>query len=278
MTLKEALSYAHCQLENRNIDDAALESELLLRQALNLSRPQLYSDTETELTPVQQTAFNSLLERRLNGEPNAYIRGRREFYGLDFYVDRRVLIPRPESEMLVDEALKLTIEYTSPVVADIGCGCGAIAISLALKLPKAKIYATDISATALEVAAHNCRRHGVTHRVILLEGNLLEPLPEVPDIIAANLPYVNYSDVNQNTSEPKLALNGGDDGTDVIRQLCQQAARLRPNSSLLLEIGQGQEEIVKELLKSLFPVSIIEVKADLAGIPRLVSLRPITRS
>lgn len=272
MTLKQTLNRAREILAAGNIEDCHLESELLLRQVLKIGRVQLYIDLDNELTQPQVAAFGRLIKRRLSGEPSAYICRRRQFYGYDFYVDSRVLIPRPESELLVDKAISLAQKYRAPVIADIGTGCGAIAISLALKLPQAKIYATDISAPALKVARLNCRQHGLTRRIHLLQGDLLKPLPEAADIIVANLPYVKQTEIDEAGFEPLLALDGGGEGTDTLRRLCHQAAdKLNPGSSLLLEIGQGQEAAVRELLKSLLPAARVEVAPDLAGIPRVVS-------
>ena len=151
--------------------------------------------------------------------PAAYITGHREFYGLDFAVNSSVLVPRPETELLVEKALELARERSLSTIADIGTGCGAIAVSLAVNLPQTRIYATDISAPALEVALSNCRKHGVTDRVTLLEGDMLAPLPEPVDLIVANLPYVREPEmtgVNTLGFEPPLALNGGPDGLDKI--------------------------------------------------------------
>ena len=143
MTLKQALSLARDILTASNIEDTPLECELLLRHTLKISQVQLYTSLNQELTPEQEETFWHLIKRRLNGEPTAYIIGHREFYGLDFYVDRRTLIPRPESELLVETAVKLAQSHPASTIAEIGTGCGAIAISLALNLPQAKIYATD---------------------------------------------------------------------------------------------------------------------------------------
>ena len=276
MTLKQALSRARQILAENNVEDAPLECELLLRHALKISRTQLYLNLDQELSPQQEPAFWRLVEHRLGGEPTAYITGHREFYGLDFYVDPTVLIPRPESELLVEVALGLAKNHPLFTIADIGTGCGAIAISLALSLPQAKIYATDISATALKVALVNCQKHGVADRVYLLQGNMLEPVPEPVDLIVANLPYVRESELARMGSarfEPLLALDGGSDGTERICQLCRQAgSRLQPGGSLLLEIGQGQREAVTALLHTLFPKGKIEVVPDLSGIDRVVSL------
>jgi release factor glutamine methyltransferase len=250
----------------------SLESELLLRQALKLSRVELYLDFDLKLSPQQETAFWGLVKRRLAGEPTAYISGHREFYGLDFAVTPSVLIPRPETELLVEKAINLARSYSLPTIADIGSGCGAIAISLALKLPRAKIYATDISASALKVARANCLKHSVTNRVSFLQGNMLEPLPRPVDLIVSNLPYVKEKEISDDSFEPVLALNGGVDGLESIRRLCHQlGGKLRPGGYLLLEIGQGQKVAVTSLLRGLFPLAEIEVTPDLSGIERVVS-------
>ena len=276
MTLKQAMAKARGILAANNIEDANLESELLLRHTLKAGRVQLYLDLNLELSPEQEAAFWQLVKRRRNGEPSAYITGHREFYGLDFYVDPSVLIPRPESELLVEKAIELAHWRPLTTIADIGTGCGAIAISLALNLTEAKIYATDISAAALRVALFNCQQHGVAGRISLLQGDMLEPLPEPIDLIVANLPYVKESELSRTTSvsgEPVLALDGGTEGLEKIRQLCQQlSGRLRSQGCLLLEIGQGQGEAVTALLRGLFPSASIEVTRDLGGVERVVSL------
>ncbi len=276
MTLKQALSQARGLLAANNIEDAALESELLLRHALKISRVQLYLDISRELSPKQEGAFWRLVKRRLNGEPSAYITGHREFYGFDFYVAPGVLVPRPESELLVEKALNLAHHRNISTIAEIGTGCGAIAISLALNLPEAKIYASDISAPALKGALFNCQKHGVANRICLLQGDMLDPLPGPVDLIVANLPYVRESELPLTgpvSFEPILALNGGPEGLEKIHRLCQQAgSKLSPQGCLLLEIGQGQREAVTSSLYSLFPSARIEVASDLSGMERVVSL------
>jgi len=274
---RQALANTRRALADNHIDDASLEAEILLRHALEINRVQLYSDLERDIIPLHEEALKKLLERRIQGEPSAYITGHREFYGLDFRVDRDVLIPRPETEMLVEKAISLTHSHPVSSIADIGTGCGAIALSLAVNLPTVTIYATDVSAAALGVARANCRKHGVTDRIILLEGDMLEPLPEPVDIIIANLPYVRESDMppgGRLRFEPALALNGGENGLDGIRSLCHQAGnKLRGNGFILLEIGQGQAEAVTALFQDIFPSSRIEIESDLAGIERIASLR-----
>jgi release factor glutamine methyltransferase len=277
MKLKQALAQARESLLQKDIEDAPLESEILLRHTLGISRVQLYLDLENELPPPDEAAFLTLVERRIRGEPSAYITGHREFYGLDFMVDRRVLIPRPESELLVETALKLARERGLTSLADIGTGCGAIAVSLAANLPDAVIYATDISAGALEVARHNCREHGVAARVHLLQGDLLQPLPKPVGLITANLPYVMEGDLpgaGPLSFEPALALNGGPDGLKYIERLCSQlGGKLEPGGCLLMEIGQGQGQAVQARLSQLFPAAEISIIPDFGGIDRMADLR-----
>ena len=274
MIRKQALNHARRLLTDNNTEDALLESELLLRHALKISRVQLYLDLDCELSPEQEETFWHLVSRRRNGEPAAYIIGHREFYGLDFYVDPRVFIPRPESELLVEKAINLAQNYPVATIAEIGTGCGAIATCLALNLPQAKIYATDTSTEALEVALFNCQKYELANRICLLYGNMLTPLPEPVDLIVANLPYVKESELPQaRIFEPLLALNGGPDGLEGIRQLCRQLGhKLHPEGHLVLEIGQGQRTAVTNLLRSLFPNAKIEITPDLSGIDRVVSL------
>ena len=280
MTLKQALGRGREVLAANNIEDAPLECELLLRHALKISRVQLYLDLNHELSPEKEETFWNLIERRLNGEPTAYITKHREFHGLDFYVDTRALIPRPESEILIEKALNQAQNRPVSTIADIGTGCGAIAISLALNLPQTKIYATDISASALEVARFNCQKHGVANKICLLQGDMLDPVPEPVDLIVANLPYVKESELSQMrspNSEPVLALNGGSNGLDKIYQLCRQVSdKLHTDGCLLLEIGQGQKRAVMTFLHNLFPSAGIEVTPDLSGIDRVVSVTPGT--
>ena len=276
MTIREALARAKKAFASGKVEDARLESELLLRHALRIGQVQLYQEPDRRLAPREEAGFWRLVERRLGGEPTAYITGRREFYGLSFSVDSSVLVPRPESELLVDAALQIARSRPVTRVAEIGTGCGAIAIILALSLPEARIYATDISAPALKVARLNCQNHGVADRICLLAGDMLDPLPVPVDLIVANLPYVPELEVSRlglADFEPLLALDGGRDGLEKIGRLCSGVGdRLRPGGFLLLEVGQGQGMAVTALLRRLFPSAGIEVIPDLAGIDRVVVL------
>ncbi len=273
MNRKQALHQAQKLLAGSDIEDTPIEAELLLRHTLQISRAELYTEFELELNQRQEITYRQLLERRLSGEPSAYITGHREFYGLDFHVNPAVLIPRPESELLVEKAIIITRNADITTIADIGTGCGAIAVSLATRLPVTRIYATDISAPALEIARLNCQKHGASDKVHLLHGDMLDPLPEPVDLIIANLPYVKSSELPP-TGEPALALNGGAKGWDKIKRFCHQInGRLQPQGRVLLEIGLGQGKALSALLRRLFPTSEIEITPDLSGIERVLSLR-----
>jgi release factor glutamine methyltransferase len=276
MTRRQALNRARELLASHKIEDASLEAEILLRHTLKIDRVQFYTEPDCKLTNQQGETYWQLIERRIKGEPSAYIIGHREFFGLDFYVDRNVLIPRPETELLVEQAIAYSAKYTNPKIVDVGTGCGAIAISLAIHLPQARIYAIDISEAALKIASRNCRIHHVEERVKLILSDLLENIPAQIDIIVANLPYVTTSDLSQvNTSgyEPALALNGGADGLDVVRRLCLQVKnKLHPNGCLLMEIGMGLAKTTAEFLKKLYPSVSIDLISDMAGIERIIRM------
>ena len=276
MNVKEVLDDARKVLTDSNIEDAPLEAEVLLRDTLKKDRVGLYLALDDELSTEQQNAFRDRLARRLDDEPTAYIIGHREFYGRDFLVDASVLVPRPETELLVEKALEIVRKHRLSVIAEVGTGCGAVAISLALELPHVRVYATDISASALEVARANSRKHGVSDRVRLLSSDLLGALPEPVEMVVANLPYVRESDLPRSgpvSREPRLALDGGTDGLDKIRRLCSQAKAV-PGSGgyLLLEVGEGQARAVSTFLHDLFPPALVEVTPDLSGIDRVVSM------
>jgi release factor glutamine methyltransferase len=276
MTRRQALNHARELLAIHKIEDASLEAELLLRHTLKLDRTQFYTEPDLTLTKRQEKTYWQSIERRIKGEPSAYITGHREFFGLDFYVDKNVLIPRPETELLVEQAITHAVNYPTLLIVDVGTGCGNIAISLAVHLPQAKIFAIDISAAALKVASHNCLKHQVGDRVKLLEGNLLGPVSTPVDLIIANLPYVLTIDVPQvNTFgfEPHLALDGGSDGMTLIKRLCLQAKdKLQPAGCLLLEIGVGQSKIAADYLKHLYPSANIDFVSDLNSIERVVRM------
>jgi release factor glutamine methyltransferase len=266
-------------LASQGVEDARLEAQSLLCYHLGWSRSELYARSRERAASELEAGFWRLIRRRGRREPTAYIQRHREFFGLDLYVDPRVLIPRPESELLVEEALKLAAGYPPAeplLLADIGTGSGAIAISLALNLPRSEIFATDVSPGALEVAALNCRRHGVENRVHLLWGDMLEPLPHPCHIIVANLPYIPRQELDQlgpevAAFEPRGALDGGEDGLDPVRAfMAQVGPRLRPGDSFLLEVGQGQGGRARQLVRGCFPTAQVALLLDLGGIERVL--------
>lgn len=286
MILREALASVTQTLRTAGLADAFVEARLLLGHTLGMSRTGLYLEPERRLTSQEAEQLSHLVRRRLEREPIAYIVGHCEFYGIEFYVDSRALIPRPETELLVEEALlvvrAVAWEGRQISIADVGTGCGAIAVSLASALACARIYATDISGAALQLAEANCRRHGVDGRVKLLHGNLIEPLPDNIDMIVANLPYVRdceFADLSPEITEyePRIALVGGEDGLDRIREMLGQMRAKWGTSGrgpmwLLLEVGQGQNRPVTSLIKSHFPHSSVKLSSDLGGIGRVLSV------
>ena len=242
-----------------------------------MPRHRIYAYQEQVLTPGQTESLAHLVDRRLKREPLAYILGQKEFYGIELSVGPGVMIPRPETEHLVEQTLLLALmhmESQQLVIAEPGTGSGAISICLAIHLPMARIYATDLNTGALGLAEHNIRRHNVADRVSLLHGDLLDPVQETADIIVANLPYVGSAEIQglqpEIQWEPREAIDGGPDGLDVIRRLFQQASdKLKPAGVMLLEIDPQQVDPLQELTRQLFPHAAVTVEQDLAHLDRI---------
>lgn len=263
-------------------DSPALDAEVLLREVLGLTRAGLLTHPERPLTESQARTYLDALRRRAAGEPVAYILGRREFMGLAFHVDRRALIPRPETEALVEVALRTAAgSDTSAVeVADVGTGSGAIAISLARRRPKWRILATDVSEAALDVARANAGRllGAGQVQVVFLHGSLLQPVAGPLRLIAANLPYIPTGDLATlpppvRDFEPRQALDGGQDGLDAYRALLPQAAgKLEPGGTLLMECDPRQAQPLCGLAARAFPSAGVAVHRDLAGRERVVEV------
>ncbi|OAN43693.1 protein-(glutamine-N5) methyltransferase, release factor-specific [Chloroflexus islandicus] len=277
VTIQHALRTASEQLRAVSAT-ARLDAELLLAHTLGWSRAKVVAERDYPLTPAQQATFAGLVARRAAREPVAYLIGHREFFGLDLLVDQRVLIPRPETEVLVELALAEARRYgNAPItIADIGAGSGAIAIALAMHLPHAIIYGVDLSAGALEVAAANVARYRLHDRITLLEGDLLEPLPGPVDLIVSNPPYTILNEIEEGVYryEPHLALDGGPDGLDCYRRLIAAApAYLKPDGAILLEIGAWQAAAVVHLLRQAMPQAEVGIQRDLAGRDRVVWAR-----
>jgi release factor glutamine methyltransferase len=282
-TVSEALLWGNSSLGAAGVASPRLDAEVLLAHVLGWSRARLYARPEHTLTQAQQEAFLTAVQRRTRHEPVPYIIGHREFYRLDFLVDRRVLIPRPETERLVEKALDVAMHQTlgkgQSRLADVGTGSGVVAVALAVNLPRATVYATDTSPDALVVAASNAARHGVASRVHLLLGDLLEPLPERVHIIVANLPYIPAErlpalapDVLE--YEPLIALNGGPDGLQPARRLLAQAREwLLPEGAIVMEIGAEQGAEVVGLGRRHYPQAQVELLPDHAGLDRVVCIQ-----
>ena len=275
--LREAVQQTHRTLEASHIPDARLEAEVMLMNVMRMQRHDLFSQQETEVTPQQEQALAEIMARRLKREPLAYILQYKEFYGVNLLVNPNVLIPRPETECMVEHALFMALmgmETPQLVVADVGTGTGAIAVNLALHLPAARIFAVDCADDVLDVAAYNIRAHNVADRVSLGKGDLLEPVPEPVDLILANLPYIP-SDRLPNLQpevrwEPQLALDGGPDGLDHIRRLLQQAPdKLKDHGVVLLELDPEQVPAVEALARETFPGAELSVEKDLAQRDRI---------
>ena len=281
MTGRDALRRGIVALRAAGIEDPELEADLLLRHALQQDRVYLFTHLPDDLSPEQETAFLDVLSRRLQHRPTAYLTGVREFYGMDFYVAPGVLIPRPETELLVELSLRLLRARAgigrTPVFVDVGAGSGAVVLAVAKHEPRARCLGVDRSRDALAVAALNAKRPRLAGRVEFLLGDLLTALPEPADVIVANLPYIPTAvwetlppEIRDN--EPRGALDGGNDGLDLIRRLVAQApAALRPDGALALEVGAGQSDAVLALLAEAFPEGRSFVLRDLAGIERVVA-------
>ena len=278
LTVRSALAKGSTALITSGVPSPVLDSEVLLAHVLGWNRARLFARPEHALSREEEQRFEASLTRRQRHEPVPYIVGEREFYGLTFAVDRRVLIPRPETEQVVERALESAAQGPS-VIADVGTGSGIIAISLAAHLPLARVCAIDASQDALDVVAGNCRRHNLTERIRLLKGDLLESLPEPVDLIVANLPYVPTAellglDVDVRDYEPWQALDGGPDGLVQVARLLQQAGRhLRSRGVVVLEIGAGQGDRAAQLARDNFPTARVELFQDYAGLDRVIRIQ-----
>ena len=278
MQLKDVLRAAVMRLEDSRVGSPRLNAEVLLMYTLGCDRAYLYAHPERNLNEDEMSRYDEVLSERSRGVPSQYITGHQEFYGLDLIVSPAVLIPRPETEHLVEAVLDLTNHIPpGPRIVDVGTGSGAIAIALANELPDAYMHATDISADALEIARANATRLQVDKDIEFHRTDMLEGLPEQHfDIVASNPPYVGESEHDKvqlevRKFEPHLAVFGGAEGMDIYRRLIPQAQRvLKPGRWLVMEIGYSQEGKVRELLGDWEDVRSIP---DLQGIARVIIAR-----
>lgn len=277
MNFTEALEFAARRLADSGVPDARKDATLLLAFATGRDTVFIRAHSETELSGEDAETFTASIARRCGREPIQYIIGRQEFYGLDFEVTPDVLIPRPETEFLVESAIKILGEKENPRFCEIGVGAGCISISVLHEIPLATAVAGDVSKRALAVAEKNATRHDVTSRLELLVSDVFEGVtPERFDAVLSNPPYVPISDLASLQTEvrdfePIIALVGGADGLSIVTRIVDGAPeRLVPSGRLLMEIGFGQAEKVRRLFDGEMWRSI-ELLADLQGIPRVLA-------
>ena len=276
MTVLEVLQSSADYFKKRKIDNARLNAEQLLAHVLGRKRIELYLEFERDLIEPELVPLRELVRRRGEGEPLQHLLGTIEFCGLTFLCDKRAMVPRPETEELV-ELLQSKIQNLKSTIVDVGTGSGVIALSLAAKFSDAKVHASDISEEALALARENAERLGLSERVQFRKNDLLENLGERFDVIVANLPYISMQDRQSLSREvlhdPETALFGGERGDELVGKLIEQAPEhFQPNGLLALEIGIGQSQSLSELLAQK-NYHDIESKRDYAGIPRFLFAR-----
>jgi len=279
-TLATLIAKAAACLSQAGIPTPRLDAEVLLRHTLGINRTGLFLRLSEPVADDDAAAFTSLVDRRRTGQPVAYITGTREFMGLPFIVTPDVLIPRPETELLVEWALDMITTRDTVSVADIGTGSGAIAISIAALAPASatvSVIGTDISEGALSVAVSNLARIAPRHPVTLLQGSLTEPISEPVDLVLANLPYLTPEQITSNPAleaEPRIALDGGAHGLDLVDELLRSLPRiLAPSGAAGLELDPGQCGPVRSALARAFPDHDVRIITDLAGWDRHVVMR-----
>lgn len=285
MTIKQALSEAQQKLNKAGIETARIDAEIMLAHVINKSREHVLTYPEKRLSKGQVTNFNHAIMRRLHCDPVAYITGSKDFFGLNFLVNEDVLVPRPETELMVEEIINITNNKKEVTIVDTGTGSGCIIISLAKNLKSIfKYFATDVSLPAIQTAELNAERNRVDRRVRFLHGSLLEPLMnknlienDSEIVIAANLPYLTPFQVDTSPTiqnEPILALEAGDDGLKYYRQLFRQIVNLKKDKNItgyvLCEIDSSQNKSIQKLTKTELDIDKVEIKKDLAGLDRLV--------
>jgi len=270
----------------KGLENPRLQAELLLADVLGLRRLDLYLQFERRLTTAEVDMYREHVRQRLQSVPVQYITGEAGFRQLTFAVSPEVLIPRPETEILVEVALARLASQPRPLILDLGCGAGVVAVSLAHEHPTARLVATDISPAAVEVTRQNAERSGVGDRLTMLCGDLFEPLQAFPDLerfdaILSNPPYVRCGDIpglapEVRDHEPCLALDGGEDGLRFYPRIAEGAGDfLRPGGELILEVGDGQAETVAGLLAGTGRYGEVEIHPDLNDIPRVVAARSL---
>ncbi len=288
MDVRAALKAAMARLRAAHVPSHWLAAELLMMHTLGRDRAWLYAHPEAEVPPADSEKYNHLVEQRCAGAPTQYLTGKQEFWGLEFEVTREVLIPRPETEHVVEVALERMGKNSKELplaIADVGTGSGCLAVALAREFPRATVLATDVSAAALEVASRNAARHGVAARIEFAHCNLLDGFAASSlaarraslELVVSNPPYVARAEGTTlprevGDHEPPNALFGGEDGVDVYPPLAEQAANvLRPGGLLVVELGYNSEAHVRPLFDSGERWRNVTTTLDLAGIPRVLA-------
>ncbi len=279
-TIHKVLKEAVCRLKEVT-DTYLLDAQVILCHILKVERLYLIINKDRALTHKEILEYNKMIEKRLSGMPVQYIIANQEFMGMDFYVEEGVLIPRPDTEILIEKILESIDQSKKFTIVDIGTGSGAITISLASLIKNSQIYSIDISTKALDIARKNANKHGVTSKINFLKGSLFEPLEDMDikgevDILVSNPPYIPSSEIGRlqievSRYEPRIALDGGEDGLDFYRKIVNNAPEyLRPNGLLALEVGHDQARKVADLMKGNNKYVDIQITKDLAGIERVV--------
>lgn len=276
MTIKQALTKGTIILKSNNIESPKLKARLLLQYVLNKKREYLIIYDNEPITQEQEKEYIKNIEKLIKGIPLQHITNTQEFMKMNFYVNSDVLIPRPDSEILVEEAIKIAKEYTNPVILDLCTGSGAIAVSLAKYIPNAKVYASDISKKALEVAKINAKNNNVEEKIKFIESDLFEKIKNIKcDIIVSNPPYIKTEIINtldvEVQQEPITALDGGKDGLDFYRKIVEEAySYLKLGSYLCFEIGYDQKIDVIEIIENSKKYEKAYCKKDLYGNDRVI--------
>jgi len=280
-TISRLLEWTTRYLTGKEFETPRLDAEVLLSHALGCKRIELYTRHDDEPPEATRAKFKELVQQRVKGCPVAYLVGRKEFFSLELEVNRDVLIPRPDTESVVSECLRLAKEIAAPQVLDIGTGSGCLAVAVAKYHKTAQVTAVDVSAAALAVAARNAGKHGVAERIHFLEGDLFVPIPadERFDLILSNPPYIPHGDipglaVGVREYEPHLALDGGEDGYAVFDRLIAGAPeRLKPGGYFIVEIGAPQEESARRRIEAMGVYELGKTIMDGSGHPRVLRAR-----
>ncbi len=275
MQIKELLKQGKHTLTENNIEDASIIARVLLQFVLNIDQIKLLQKEEEKVTQKQKQNYEIALQKIIEGMPLQYITKKQEFYGLSFYVDKNVLIPQPDTEILVEEVLSIAKKEEKEKILDICTGSGAIGISLAYNLPNANITISDISLEALKIAKKNSEQNEVSNKVTIIHSNLFEKIKGDYDIIVSNPPYIETSVIptlsKQVQKEPHLALDGGKDGLFFYRKLLEKAPKyLKEKGYLCMEIGYNQKEKVIKIAQETGKYEKIEAKQDLTGNDRVI--------